>query len=522
MVEETETAAVALGVKTANVASFIALSKFFNLVVSGLSFVTVARLLGANNYGVYVLALGVAGLIGSFSNLNVGNYFAKHVPELLHRKQEDKLAAMLGDGLILIMFISIASTIAGILVSGAVASYVFHSSGSSLIIDVAMLGVLFIAAQGALGGALVGMSDAKGIALQTIIQVVVQAAVSIGLILLGVGPLGAVIGWVLGFAASTLSGLLLIVRRHRIAFVPASFFERSKTIVGFSAPLAFTAIIASLVNNGGIIYLGLLFLPAAVGAYGVGNKMGSFMDVVTGSVTIVITPMFAAAMANRRLRSKMSGLYSYSLYFGVLALAPMVLYFVLFANAFVVTVLASTYSNAAFYMALISVGVLLMFFWMYGNQMAIGLGDVKRYMKYNIIAMAVQVSSLFMLVPYLGAVGVILAMYFIGTFVADALYWNYIRKVVHLKLNINPMLRLIPANVALLVIFYLLSGIQTRPLYLLAAGVGVIAFVYPPLLAMTRGIDRNYLALARKIAGGIPGIGGIGILLLRYTEAFIR
>ena len=513
--------ATELGVRTANVASLVAFSKAYAIVVGGITFIIIARLLGPSGYGVYILALGIAGFIGAFGSLNISPYYQKYIPKLFMGGESHKLGGTIWNSLLLLLIIGIVLVLIGFAISGLVAHAIFHSNISAGIIDVAMTTVLFSLLYTALYAILISFGKGKQVSTTSVLYRTLQSAISIPLVLLGYGPLGAVTGYLVGLIFAVILNTAFVARLSRPILRLGSMRPLAKEVFSFTAPLTGASIIGSAISNFSVIFLGSLFLPAVVGAYGAASNIGTFIDMITGSISIVLLPMFATAIASTTMRSKLGALYSNSVYLGLLFAMPVIFYVTALSGAFVNSLFASAYDNAALYISLISIGILVGLVSSYGSNLLMGLGDVKRVFKYAAISGVAQLASLVITVPTFGAIGVIASTLFVGGAVYDYLYLRYISKELRMGMNSN-MLPLVIANVAvfavLLVIHFsgLSNGMQ------LVLGLAVLAMLYPALLGITRAIGQEEIRILGKVGDGIPVFGTWLKALLAYTQLFMR
>jgi len=84
---------------------FVVFSKAFSIIVGGLTFIIVARLLGPPGYGIYTIAMGMAGFIGAFGSISIGQYLNKYIPELSLKGEKERIKNMLGVALLITLII---------------------------------------------------------------------------------------------------------------------------------------------------------------------------------------------------------------------------------------------------------------------------------------------------------------------------------------------------------------------------------------------------------------------------------
>jgi len=270
-----------------------------------------------------------------------------------------------------------------------------------------------------------------------------------------------------------------------------------------------------------VLYLSLFFLPGVVGLYGVASKIGTYIDLVTGSISAILIPMFSAVIANKEIKERLGKFYNYSIYFGLLFAIPIVIYIVVFSNALVISVFTSTYKGASLYMALIGFGILLGLFASYASLLAVSAGYIKKVFEYGIATSVIELLSLLILVPFLSVNGLIIALYYIGGIVADILYLNFIRHVLKIKVQLN-LAGIIIANLVLALLLIPIISIDIKATYQLLLGLIAVIFIYPILLGLFNAISRKELELLRKVLYKLPVIGLWLSAIIIYAELFQR
>ncbi|MGC8587211.1 MAG: oligosaccharide flippase family protein [Candidatus Micrarchaeia archaeon] len=514
--------ATELGVRSANVASFVVFSKVYSVIVSGIAFIIVARLLGPSGYGIYTLALGAAGAFGAFGSLNIGAYFNKHLPVLAIQRNSREINEVVSSGLMLLIVIGLALSLVGIAFSKPIALRIFHNSESILPIEIAMVSIVLSMLYGAVYAGLVSFGAGKRTALASVVNNSLQAALSVGLVVLGFGALGAVSGFVIGLFGASLTGVAMLSKYAKFEISKSSIKKLFPVLFKFSSPLTGANIIGNLVSNFGIIILGAFFLPGVIGAYGVATKIGAFMDIIIGSIGTILVPMFALAMAKSSMRGKLEKFYNYSLYFGFLLAMPVIAYVIALSGQIVATIFSSGYHAAALYMSLIGVGLLIGIVGSYSSALLTSIGYVKKVFYYAAISGALQAITLVALSKAVGPVGVIIALYFVGGIANWLLYENFIRRQLRIAVRAN-ILRLALANLTLFFLIYAcsmaLGGLRYS--FQLIIGLVVLLFAYPAIVAKFGAVNAEQMAILEKLGRGVPIFGKWLDAVVAYLKIFV-
>ena len=511
-----------LGVKSAAIAYFAFLGKLISLISGMLMLIVVARVIGPVQYGVYTVALAVAGLIGAFGSINIGSYFNKVIPKLLVKKQFAMIGILLGDGLSFVFILSAILALSGIIIANSVSVLVFGSGTYVTDVDIAMLSIIGIILYPILSQILVGIGTGNEVAVSSVAGLVFQAISSTTLVLLGFGAIGALIGYALGYFLAAIITLYMIHKHYNLKLMASGIRKRLSHILNFSVPITLSGISSTLTQNFSIVLLSLILVPTGIiGQYGVASRIGNVIDVVGGAIGVVLIPMFSSALQKRRSISKVGELYEGSLYYGFLFTAPIIVYASVLSKDIVVTIFTSAYKLTILYMPLIGVGILISLISGFALSLIISIGQVRWVLKYTVLTSIIQVVTMIILAYFLQVLGVLIAYFYIGNIVLGIFCITKLRSL-GINLHAAPLIRVIIASVILSVIMLPLIFLTIRPLYVLLIGIVVALVAYPAVTVMTRAVSKNEMNALYKISKDIPLIGNVFGLLLDYGRIFLR
>lgn len=523
--------AIDLATKTAKSASFLISGKVLSLGIQVLMFVVVARLLLPSNYGIYTIALSIAGFASGFGGLNIGVYFTERIPFLTAKKRAHEIGTALGDGIIAVIAPGIVIFLVGVALSPFLSYYVLHSNTYTLIVILSMLSIVFSFLYSNLNVMLLGFHDGKNSGLALIIYSIVQLGASIFLIEIASTPegkiAGAIVGYIIALLVASIFQIIVTSRRSRVLFVWEGMWKRIKEMLRFSMPLTYSNIVGTLVGNFSVIFLGILLVAtSAVGYYGVASRIGTLIDVVAGSLAVIAIPTFAEAINSRHISDKVGKFFYYSIYFGLLFTTPMIAYVTVFSYPLITTLFSAQYAGATFYMQLIGVGLLLGIFGSFASSLVVSMRKTNIYFKYSLIAGVIEFVSLLILVPFFqrfydsGVTGLIISMLYIGGMATNLLFMNYLRKI-GITIKYSKPIRIVLANIVLAVLLSLLFLVIVNPEFVLVLGLVVALLIYPPILGIVGAVKRDDMELLGKVGKNLPILGQVLGILLSYTMFFV-
>ncbi len=510
-----------IGSKALHTASFILLSKAVSFIFLGLSFIVVVRLLGPSNYGVYTLAFAAAAFFSIAGNFGLGTAMNKLVPQHIYKKEKKLVENLLSNGFSVTVLLSVAATIIAIMLSGFVASYIFHAKSDTLALQIASITVLTSIMYSTAYSVLLGFNNGKALAAMAMLQSVVQSVLSVALVLLGFGAPGAIAGVVFGQAAATLLSLYYIYNKNRLRFV-APRISGIKRLFSFAGPIGFSNLFTSICGTIPVILLGAVAASAVLGNYGVAGKVNTLIDVVAGSISLSILSMFSTALVSKSKRS-ISKFYNYTVYYSVLIMAPVLLFVAVLAKPFSYVAFSGMYTIAPTYIAIIAIGILIGLAGSYASQLLIGAKKVRDYLKYNIIISIVEIVLAFILVPIFKGIGLVLVIFLILPIITDILFIRRTAQLFTLNFDIGKLSRILISNIIpILMLLPLWIFWKYNFIPLLITGVIDIIVLYPINLGLFKGIDRGDIKRLREITKGIPVINALISAFAYYTNVFLR
>jgi O-antigen/teichoic acid export membrane protein len=522
--DKDQSSAMMLGKRAATVASSVFIGKSINFISLGLAFILIVRLLGPVSYGVYTLAIAVAGIFSLFFDFGVGTALIKFIPQYMDKGDIDKTETLLINGYTIIAIVGVVFTLLAFLLSGFVAQSVLHDIADTTALQAASFTIIASLMWNVSYQVLIALGKSGRIAIAVAIQALVQAIVSLALVLMGFGALGPIIGLVASYATATVFALYVIIK-HMGLKLSKLRLDVSKwgELLRFSMPICLSQVSPTLANNLSLAMLGFYSTVVVVGNFGAAYKAMILFDVPLGSIGLALLPLFAVTISNKKITKKLSKYYNYILYYSFLLIAPMVFYIVLLAKPVSYTIFSATYTLTPLYLAIMAVGTFLSVISGTTSSLLIGAGESKRVMKYSIAAAALQVILLPVLLPSFSGAGLAVIMFIIVPIVYCLFYVTRVQKLLKTNVDLLLLAKLLVAAVisALFIIpLLLVMGSSYIPLIIIAAIEQII--VYPAIVSSLGFVSREKLETLDRVANSIPVFGYLIRFLTNYTSLFVR
>jgi O-antigen/teichoic acid export membrane protein len=510
-----------IGSKGAGVASFILLGKFIAIILTGISFIIVARVLGPSVYGVYTLIIGTMGVITATGSFGISTSINKFVSEYVHSNQRDKIGELIFNSLFPVFAFGLVIAVIIFVFGGYISTQILHTGSYSNLVWIASFYIMLSMLYDTAYGALVGFG--RRLASVQTVQSGTQAVVSVALALLGFGAAAPILGLELGLLLGFIAAILTITFREKIRIVPKIDLGHIKRILTFSLPIGISGFLGVVANNIGIIVLGVVSTTVVAGNFGIASKIAALLDLIIGSITMASISMFSAAFMTKDNHTLVPKLYSYAFYVALIFITPMVFYMSVLAKPFSYVVFSGLYKSGPEYIALVGLGILLWLLGNYASALLISAGRVKEVLKYNAVVFVAEIIAILLLVPKYTGLGLIISIYFVASLVTSVVFFLGVRSIFKVKLNLGKISRVLIANLVaagIMEIPYLIF--PTNFIFVLVVGFAIEIAVYPLLLGITGAVrkeDAKRLAMASK---AVPMFGSIMNRFVDYTTIFVR
>ncbi len=508
-----------LGVATARNGTVYVASKMAGAVVALALLIFLTRYLKPADYGVYTIAVAFATLLGAGGNFGMGTALRKKLPEA-HAERE-RILNVMGSAYFVSTLIALAISVAGVALSGTIASYVYHSAAMTWPLIVASLIVLLTVLFNVTMAALVGLDLIKESAASNIAYTVLQLIATVTLVVMGYGVLGAVAGLAIGLAAAFVLAAAYLVRNgYARAIMPSR--KVIGELTGFSAPVVVANIVASGTAGFAIAFLGVFAGTAIVGSFGAAYKLGRIVELILTSTTFVLLPAFSKAFASEHLAKRISSIYGNSVYYMLLLLLPLIAWLIAAATPLTRLLFSGAYASAPLYFAVIAVGTAAGIIGSFAATLIISNGDTKRFMRYQVVVVVAEVAMLLVLTPLYKAVGVLVALFVIAPVFFDALYLRALREQFGLRLNMRRLVSVVMASaIVAIALLAIVTAMHQHYISIAAAAVADL-LVYPPLVAVLGGADRKTTGFIRAIGRRFGPAYRVIDALMQYAELFMR
>lgn len=254
--------------------------------------IVVARFIGAEQYGVYNLALTPLAILATLALLGLRASMVRYVPMFARQRDEEKLWGTLQVGLGLTLVVSIVLGGGLFILAELVANRVFHTPELAPFLRIAGFAVPFTALIDILAAATQGFKQMQyKVYAQDIAVTSIKLVLAVVFLVMGFGTLGVVSAHVV---ATVSACVMLLYFLHKLFSFnrPVLVAQRNvKQMLGFSLPVYFSQIIDVVGGNLGILLLGMLSTTTAVGIFAAAARVSVVGKLFHSSIVAVSQPI---------------------------------------------------------------------------------------------------------------------------------------------------------------------------------------------------------------------------------------
>lgn len=475
--------------------------------IMAVGYVILARLLSPDEYGLYSIALIPSLTFGLFRDLGVNSAMTKYIAQFRALTKEENARDMIVAGLTFEIVTGLTLSLLSFFMASFVASTVFRRPELAFPISIVSISIfggalLTVAQSSFIGAERMGLNS-----LLMICQSIVKTAVSILLVFIGYGALGAVIGYTFSFLAAGIIGLvmlyLFVFRSLRTQKNSFGIINNLKTMLRYGVPLSISIILGGFLTQFYGFVMAFFCSDFLIGNYHVAVNFGVILTFFTIPVSTALFPAFAKLDPQNEHQLFIS-VFASSVKYTALVLVPATMALMVLSKPIINTLFGDKWVYAPFFLTLYVAGNLLAALGsLSADSLLTGLGETKMLMKQTALTLVLGISLAFVLIPTFGILGVILGTLFARI---PSLFWRlyWIWKHYKAKVDFESSTRIFAASAIAAIMTYLslnsLAGAEWIRLF-----VGGIIFLSVNILAapITGAVNQIEINNIRAMFSGL-------------------
>jgi O-antigen/teichoic acid export membrane protein len=317
--------------------------------------VALARLLGVEGTGLYILSLTVVTIVSVLSRVGLDNTFVRLTAASAVVQDWAALKGLYQHGMRLALAVSLSATVIIFSFSPWLARTLFNQPELGVVLRWMSLAIVAVALYTLYGQLLKGLKRIRdSMAVQSVfIQLFSLISLVVLVYYFKLGVLGAVWSYVLGAFISLTLGQFLWARATPYLRGITGYFDR-QVMFKSSMPLFWVSALHLITLWSSTFSLGKWASAADVGVFGVANRTAALINFVLVSVNAIAAPKFAELYKAGNMRALRKTAQNSTNLMTLMA-APVFLVFVL-AAPWVMSIFGKDFSNGATILIILSIG----------------------------------------------------------------------------------------------------------------------------------------------------------------------
>jgi O-antigen/teichoic acid export membrane protein len=386
-------------------------------VISAVGTVLIALLLGAENYGLYSIALTGPLLIDLFRDWGISNAVIRYTAQSNAENKTAHIKSIFISGLLFEVAVGITLSIFGLLLSGFLATSVFNRPNITPLIQMASFIVLANALVYTATAAFTGIEKLHLNSIMLVSQSVIKTTIIVILLVLGFGTIGAVTGFTVSSFLAGLIGLTLMFTVYRklpnLNEGKREIGQTLKTMLRYGMPLSIGNIIGSAQGGLMVQYYNFLVYSYVADNTLIGNlaMAQKFVVLIIFFATPITTMLFPAfsKLDYKKDPETLKNVFQASVKYSSLIVVPVAVMIMSLAHPAISTLFGNKYSEAPLFLALLAITYI---YTVFGNlstgSLIAGQGQTTFLLIRAIITAATGFPLGFILISNYGILGLII------------------------------------------------------------------------------------------------------------------
>jgi O-antigen/teichoic acid export membrane protein len=494
-------------------------------VISSVATIFVARLLGSDLYGLYGIVLIAPNLFGVFRDWGINSAMVKFIAQFRSEDRALEVRNILFTGIVFETVIGIVLSAVCFLLSGYLATDVFHRPEIASLIQIASIGILAGGLVTAATSAFTGIERLELNSVMLICQSIIRTAIMVSLVIMGLGTTGAVLGYSFALLIAGLIGLALVWVQYRrlpkYNHISLEIGAYIKVMLFYGAPLSISDIINGFKMQYYAFLLPLFYLKdnTVIGNYGIASTFVVLITFFATPITTLLFPAFSK-LNFQTDKQALQNVYQYSVKYASLIVVPVAALVMSLAEPAISTLFGETFALAPLFLALLAITYIYTAFGSLSNLNFINSqGKTKLTLYLTLISAFIGLPLGYILIMNFGVLGLI-----VTTLVTPIpttmimLYW--IRK--HYALNVDwySSAKILFSSAFTAILTYVfVSQLGLSSVIQLIIGLIFFIAVYFFMIVLTRTLSQYDLENLRGMVSGLGLLGRVLKHLLDLVEA---
>jgi O-antigen/teichoic acid export membrane protein len=495
-------------------------------VIMAVGTIILGRLLSPEEYGLYSIALIPSLMFALFRDFGVNSAMTKYIAQFRASNKDENAHDIIVAGLAFEIVTGLTLSFISLFMANFIASTIFRRPESTSLISIVSISIFSTALLIVPQSSFIGFERMGLNSFTMIFQSIAKTAISILLVFLGYGALGAVIGYTFSILATGIIGLLMlylvVFRSFRTKTNRSGIIKSLKTMLRYGIPLSISTIIAGFLTQFYGFMMAFFCSDLLIGNYHITVNFSVILAFFITPVSTVLFPAFAK-LDPQNEQKLLKTVFASSAKYTALLLVPATMAMMILSQPMIYTLFGVIWVYAPLFLTLyVARNLFAALGSLSANSLFIGLGETKMPMKQSVLTLVLGIPLAALLIPTFGILGVI-----VGTLLAEipSLFWGlyWIWKHYKVKVDFRSSARIFVASAIAAITTYLsLNFLATAELIRLMVGGIIFLGVYlvaTPVIGAVNQTDINNL---RAMFSGLGIISKLMNIPLSVVEKIAK
>lgn len=484
-----------------------------------------ATLLGPAMYGILGLTLPFQGIFQILAAGGLPPAIAKYVAEYNATNQKNLARQTILTSLKIMIILGLVMGFLMIfLIAPWLANDIFHNPNALLPLEAVGLITPFSVIVGAFRGAFQAVYKMEYIVATRAVEQIFMILCATAFVLIGLQAFGAVLGSVVGFFASSISGVYIYKKYMgeyiqktedpNWVFTKKDELKLAKQLVLFSIPVTITAIAEMVIFSISTLIMGVFLSDSLIGYYTAADPIARLPLIVSTSIATTILPAASAAYSTKnkkQLDNYVFKSYEYSL----LLTAPLCIFTAIFSKSImrIVYFTNPAYTSGALALSILVLGMTFYSIYAVSNSIIQGIGYPRISMYILLCGSGLNAILNWFLIQEYGIAGGALATT-LATFILmiPTVYITF--RVTKAKIQHGKIMKVIFAS---LIMGLAILFIPNNP-YGLVLGIVVSPIVYILALVILKIFETEDIEQMKNLQNKLGPLKGVYLKIVRFIE----
>lgn len=484
-----------------------------------------ATLLGPASYGILTITLQFQGIFQVLSAGGLPPAIAKYISQYIALDEEILARQTIYTSLKIMIFLGLFFGLVMVFFVAPWLSLQFHKPEALLPLQAVGLITPFSVIVGAFRGSFQGVYKMEYILATRTVEQIFMILFATALVILGLSTFGAVLGSVLGFAASAVLSVFLF-KKYMWKYIPQPKKEYkfpikkelklAKQLVFFSIPVTITALAEMAIYSVCTFVMGIFLASNLIGYFGAADPIARLPLVISISVATTILPASSAAFSTRNqplLDKYVTSAFKY----GMIFVIPLCVGIAMFSGP-IMSLLYFTqpeYVLGATALSILVIGMTFYSLFAISSSIIQGIGNPRIPMYILLIGTAITIILSWLMVPIYGIEGGALATSIACFVMMIPILWLTF-KLTKVKFPYGTFGKIIASSliIGLLILFLPKNTIG------LIVGIILSPIIYLISLILMKTFDENDIASVNRFSNKLGPLSKVTNKILDFMKKF--